>query len=328
MKFVTGSTTLWRWEASEPLAPESTPTLVIRRGADVVAGIPALAPTVEPVGITALADDRRKLTVSAALDEGEAAMAAGPEWGSAWVVAPGGGAFPVRISGITPGEETATVVLADPLPRTVVVAGATLQWASHYTTFSNADVTSTASRSLTWTVTYEPVHAGGAADEETQKTSTGRLIVVARLFDTGLTPETLASIFPASAGTVHSRDNSRGGIIAAAKTELELSLLPEARARNLHIDDLDGSMLTLCHAHIAMAAIVEANQPDRAQTLRERAATLRDLALRAIWADLDADGMIDPGEDGAALSGPPRLSSSVARRTTRVTPTFTRGMSH
>lgn len=328
MKLITGSTVLWRWEAPAPVAAETTPSLVVRRGADVVAGIPALSPVVEPVSITSIADDRRRLAVAAGLTDGEAAMAAGGEWGSAWIVAPGGGAFPVRVVGVTPSSGgAATVTLADPLPRSVVVGGSSLQWASWFTTFSAADVTASASRALTWTVAYEPIHAGAAAGEETAKTSTGRLTVVARIFDTGLTPEEFARQFPAMAQTVASRDNSREGMIDAARRELELHLLPAARGRGLTVDDLDGPPFALAHAHLTAAAVVEGTDPDRAASLRERAAQLRDLALRAVWADRDGDGIIDAGEDGAALSGPPRVSSSTRRQSRTVTPAFTRGMS-
>lgn len=327
MKFKTSSTSLWRWEAPEAIAPETTPSLSVRRGADAVLGIPALQSAVDPVGITALGDDRRRLTVDAGLDGGEAAMAAGEGWGAAFVVAPNGGAFPCRVTGVTPHASAATVTLADPLPRTVNVSGATLQWASWWSTFSADDVTAEASRALTWTVTYEPLHGGSAGSEATERTSSGRLLVVARPFDTGLDTESFAAIFPSLAQTVPSRDNGRAGIIAAAKQELELALLPEARARGLYVDDLDGSTLALSHAHLTAAMIVEAKEPERAALYRERAAELRDLALRAIWADLDGDGVIDPGEDGAALSGPPRLSGSTARRGARL-PTFGRGMYH
>lgn len=328
MKTLTGSTALWRWEAPEPIAPGTVPVLVVRRGTDVVAGIPALDVAVDPVAITAIADDRRRLTLGAGLTDGVAAQAAGPGWGSAWIVAPGGGAFPVRVNGITPSSGgAATVTLADPLPRTVVVGGSSIQWSSWFTTFSAADVTAEASRSITWTVTYEPVHAGAAASEDTEKSSKGRFVVIAKLFDTGLTVEEFARQFPTLAQTVSSRDNGRSGIIDAARAELELHLLPHARGRGLQVDDLDGPPFQLAHAHLTAASIVEATDPTRAEALRTRAATLRDLALRAVWADLDADGVIDPGEDPESLSGPPRLSGSTARRG-RTCPKFSIGMSH
>lgn len=324
-----GATVLWRWEAPAPVAAGTTPALVVRRGADAVAGVPALAAAVDPVSITAIGDDRRTLTVAAGLTDGEAAMAAGPEWGAAWIVAPGGGAFPVRVSGVTPSSGgAATVRIADPLPRAVVVGGASIQWASWYATLGPDDVTATASRALTWTVTYRPIHAGAAAGEETERRSSGRLAVVARPFATGLTVDEFARQFPGLGQTVAARDNGRSGILDAAERELLLHLLPAARGRGLYVDDLDGEAFQLTHAHLAAAMVVEATDPDRAVALRERAAVLRDLALRAVWADADSDGTIGPGEDGAPLSGPPRLSSSVRRRGGGRAPAFTRDMSH
>lgn len=273
MKLTTASTALWRWEAPEPVAAGKVPSLAVKRGADAVAGIPALEAAVDPVSITAIGADRRTLTVGDGLTGGVAAQAAGPGWGTAWIVAPGGGAFPVRVSGITPSSEgAATVTLADPLPRSVVVGGASLQWASWWTTFSAADVTATASRALTWTVTYEPVHAGAAATEETERVSRGRLVVVAQVFDTGLTPEEFARQFPSLGQTVASRDNGRQGIIDAARGEAELQLLPAARGRGVHVDDLDGPAFLLAHAHLTAAMVVEERDPDRAAALRERAA--------------------------------------------------------
>lgn len=329
MKLATGSTHLWRWEAPEPVAPGSTPTLVVRRGADAIDGIDALAPVVAPATVTAISTDKKRLTLSAPLVGAD--RAAGPRWGAAWLVTPSDGAFPVRVSGISTAAGVTTVALADPLPRRPAGAASSLQWAI-WTTIFGPEVTAAAARDIVWSVTWQPVHAGGAASAETEGCDEGRIIICRRPFSTGLTSLGLGRVFTDLGQTTAARDNGRQEAIAAALDEIEIDLAPHLGPRGLYPDDIDGHHLRLAHAHLAAAVLVARSAPKRADQLRAQYAALLEKGLRAVWVDLDRDGIVDAGEEEVALSGPvplegARLSDLFSRPAPRA-PLWGRGRYH
>lgn len=322
-KLRTGSTALFRWEAPSPVA--EAPVLTVQAGADVVAGVPALAVAVAPGTVDTISADRRRLTLVAPL-VGTTARAAGPEWGEAHLVTPAGGVFAVRVGAIS--DDADVVTLADPLPRSVDPTGATLAWASWWTTFTADDVTAGARRDIRWTVTARPLHAGSAGAEATEDQHFGRIAVVDRPFSTGVTTGDLARRFPDLASTVAGRDNSRAGILDAALDRLALDLRPHLRPHGLWEDDIDGEALALAHGTLAAAWILDRTEPERADRLRKDYAEALDQGLRAIWADLDADGVIDDGETleatGAVPLAPQRLSTLFASARP-LAPTWSRG---
>jgi hypothetical protein len=286
---------LFHWIAPEPVAVDSTPTLTVDGPDDEsVVGFDPLAVVVAPGTVSSISDDRRRLTLTAAI-VGDRARAAGEKWGAAFLVSPAAGTFTdIRVTEISPAG---TVITIDGLPRHVDVTGARIEWASWWTRFTSGDVAAEARRDLTWTVTYTPLHAG-TADEQGEAWEDGRLIVATRPFDTRVTDRDIAGRHHDLASTKAGRDNSRSSVIAAARDELALLIVPHIAPRGLHLDQLDGRAFAPAHIDLAAALIVARQEPDRAAELRERAASLVEMAVQCAWHDLDSDGEIDAGEEG------------------------------
>lgn len=321
----TSTSHLFRWVAPEPVA--ATPTLAVTAGGQAYAGLDALAVVAGPGTVDTLSTDRRVLTLTEAFT-GDGSRAAGEEWGAAFLVTPAGGVFPVRVAEVV---STSSIRLADPLPRTVDPTDGSIQWATYWTTFSNANVTSTARRDVTWTVQYRPLFAGSADGEASTETDSGRVVVADRPFSTGLTDARLRAAYPDLGSTTPGRDNSRADIIMAAEAELLLELLPHIRPRGLWPDDISGNAFRPAHAALAAAMIVERAEPDRADKLRARAIKLIEMGIQATWADLDADGILDAGEEGLNSGGVKLRSdsfSSLFSGPLSTRPAYKRGQYH
>ncbi len=308
MKVRTGTTGLFGWEAPEPVAADPSPALVISAAGEALAGIPALDPVVAPQTVTAVSDDNKRLTLDGALADAD--RAAGERWGEGWFITASDGVFPVRIGGISTADGVTTIRLADPLPRRPAVGTGTLQWSRWTSVLSPAAVTGTARRDITWTVTWQPLQAGAAADDATEQVDEGRLIVCRRPFDTGLTPAYLGRTFPDLAQTVASRDNGRLGVIEATLEELEIELAPHLAPKGLYPDDINGRRLRIAHAYLAAALIVEKNEPNRAKRLRQTYPEKFDKGLRQIWVDQNRNGQVDEGEDTDGPTQPVQLAGA------------------
>ncbi len=306
-----GKPALFHWIAPGPVAVDSTPTLTVDGPDDEeIAGFDPLAVVVAPGTVDSISDDRRRLTLTAAI-VGDRARAAGEVWGQAFLISPASGVFTdIRVTEISPDGDVITI---DGLPRHVDVTGARIEWASWWTRFTSGDVAATPRRDLTWTVTYTPLHAG-TADEEGEAWQDGRLIVSVRPFDTRVTDRDVGARHHDLANTKAGRDNSRSSVIAAARDELALMITPHIAPRGLHLDQLDGRAFAPAHVDLAAALIVQRQEPDRAAELRERAASLIELAVQCAWHDDNADGEIDAGEEGQR--------STVSLRATRLSSLF------
>jgi len=288
----TGVDHTFLWDARSPQG--LTPTLTVYHP---TAGTltPAMSKAVDNFTITAVASDRRTLTVDdplIAIKDGYAG-----NWGRAWVVTTGDGAFPVTISS---WDGTTTVVLADSLPQNITAAGAWLEWARYEATLGSGDATATTARNIRWTVTSTPLwgsNASEASDEDS-----GVLHVVPVPFDTGLSHSKFVAVYPALAERVPRRQTSLDPQIAAAKRELVLQLRRDLSPTR-HEDQVLGAHLFDAHAALAAANIEQdAEASDRHMAKFDR---LYALALASNpWLDDDIDGTVDSGETGVTIKGP------------------------
>lgn len=301
-KIKTGSNFLFRWQAPEPVDPASTPTLTVQRAGAAIAGIPALQVVAGPATIIAIdaGSGLKILTASEAVDPSN--QAAGEGWGEAFYVSPADGVIPVRVASVS----GTTIKLASGFD-TRVATGGVLQWATYWTTFSADDVTSEESRRLTWSVEYEPIHAGSAEDEVTTRTDSEQLIVVDRPFNVALTTARLVGRYPELRATLDVGSNSRSEVIDEALEWMILDLRAELRPRGRWEDDLDGRAFQLPLATLAAAIAVEHKDVERAGKLLKRYEKQLDTALKAAWLDSDGDGVPDEGEDGRRLAGLPSV---------------------
>lgn len=315
-KVKTGATFLLFWQAPEALASGTTPTLTVKLGGVAVAGLDAMQAVAGPATITAVPTGGGKtLTAS-----GEVATSARAtvEAGEAFYLSDEDGVRPVRVRAI----DGTAITLTEPLVP-VVQPGGTLQWARWWTTLTSADVTAAPRRDVTWEVAYRPARAGSAADE-TATTTDGpyQLVIVDRIFATGLTTARLHGALAELGQSVPARDSDRAGVIALAFDELVTDIRADVRAVGRWEDDLDGAAFRLPHTLLSAAWVIERTDPDRAAQLRARYKSALAQALKVAQLDIDGDGV--PDEDPTALRGAPALAPASLSSIIAATPAASR----
>lgn len=223
-KVKTGATHLLHWQAPEAIAVGTTPTLTVKLGGVAVAGLDALVAVAGPATITAVPTGGGKvLTASEAVATSERATI---EHGEAFYVSDEDGVRPCRVRAI----DGTAVTLTEPLVP-VVQPGGVLQWVRWWTTLTGADVTATPRRDVTWEVSYRPARAGSAADETATVTDGPyQLVVVDKVFATGLTTARLHGALAELGQSVPARDADRAGVIAIAFDELVTDIRADVRA--------------------------------------------------------------------------------------------------
>lgn len=291
-----GAVTRFQWLAPEPLQPGTTPTLTFRHpsGTEYT---PALTPIRAAAAVNSIATDRRTLTTA---DLTAAYQGLQDEAGEAYLISPTDGAFPVRVTRVDKGESGFTVaVLAEPLPRPISTEdGASLQWRLWTAELSGALVAA-AQRNVPYTVTYTARY--GADLPTVPGREEGLLHVVRQPFSTGLTHSTLLERRPDLHTSIPGRQSGFAPQIRAAEMELIDHLRVQLAEQGLYEDDLDGRRLARAHMLLTEALLTRAS--DAAASLRNQAfAALKD-ALRAIWADANRDGVVDPGEADRQVTG-------------------------
>jgi len=275
--------------------------------------------------VVSVSSTDRKVFATAAISA-TADSVVGPENGRAWLVTEDNGWFPVVVAEAAPGGTQ--VVIADELPREITARAAFFSWADWYAAIGAADVTATAQRNVLWRVTFNPLVPGEAfAGPDSSGIEEGRIHVVRRPFETGLSSTYLKGMFPQLAQMVHHRQQDWGPQIAAARNELVNRLRAELRERSLWEDDIDGRPLLESHAYYAAAMVLDTSDSERAAAFRTRADALAETALKSVWIDLDSDGVVDEGEDAQQITGT-RVAYSGGSFSSSEPPAFTIGQNH
>lgn len=294
IKLKVGSDHVFRWVSPDPVLTGTTPSLRVSRDGVVIAGLDALAPIVAPQSVTAIVD-RKVLTIDGELLFADAAYAQ-HDWGSAFYVSQDDSWIPVKVQAIDITNTGTQVTLASILPSKVS-AGGVLQFATWFTSFTSDDVTSEVSRRISWDVTYSPLVAGEAAGTANQRSDNGRIYVVNRLFETGLTTSVLHTYFFDLADSTPGKSTDRQGPINFTKIELIQDLRTYLKDKGPYTeDDVDGQAFLIPHSYLTASFIFERTDPDRADKYRERYDATMAKALECVWVDLDRDGEIDENE--------------------------------
>lgn len=309
VKIATTSTNqLFWWYAPEPLFGTGDgnldPELTIRHPAlgNTTLALSGLVSGAAERTITAVAADRRTLTMSGtvAIYSG----ASGSPLGTAFFITPSDGVFDVEVR----RASGSTITLAEPLPAPVTVNSTTsgvLQWAA-WSALVPASYLATPAVNVPWHVMARTQFGSGIGnfgliDE-------GLVHFVRQPFRTGLTSKHLLQAFPGLAGRVPRRQGSFDAQIDVALAELIHRLRANLAPRGLTEDDVGGHRLRLVHSRLALAVIYDETQPEKAAELRDaalgpvnektgrRAGGLVDEALRDLWVDADADGVVNDGE--------------------------------
>ena len=311
-KAVTGEIIHFVWHPRTPHAGDAELTVGFS-----VPFTSALTNQRDDVSVSAIADDRRTLTLTASVD-----TTLERDEVRAFLRTTRDTYYAVKVTRL--GGTTA--ILAEPLPRELdLTSAATLDFASAY-----VDIPST--KAVTGSYPYTLTYTDNLGSPQTES---GILKVTPRPFNTGLDHDELVDRFPQLADMVPRRQSDLAPQISAALDEIILSVRDHVIADGATEDDVfnQGSFLS-AHAYCAAAIVYEATlQLDVASAMRERKYELLEVALRSVTIDLNGDGDIDEGESNLRRSGGSKTDFRASWKTyaktdydSRFTPA--RGMRH
>ncbi len=281
-KSVTGAEVHFVWHPRTPHANDAQVTVGFSTTYTSV-----LAQIRPDVSVSAVADDRRTLTLTASVD-----TQLERDEVRAFLRTTRDTYYAVKVTRL--GGTTA--ILAEPLPRELDLStAATLNFASAYVDIPQGNAVT---GSYPYTIDYTD-NLGNA------QTESGILKIVPRPFNTGLDHDQLVDRFPQLADMVPRRQSDLAPQISAALEEIILSVRDHVIADGATEDEVfnQGSFVS-AHAYCSAAMVYEATlQLDVAQAMRDRCIDLLNVALRSVTLDLDGDGVIDEGEENLRRSG-------------------------
>jgi len=281
-KSVTGAAVHFVWHPRTPHANDAQVTVGFSTTYTSV-----LAQIRPDVSVSAVADDRRTLTLTASVD-----TQLERDEVRAFLRTTRDTYYAVKVTRL--GGTTA--ILAEPLPRELDLStAATLNFASAYVDIPQGNAVT---GSYPYTIDYTD-NLGNA------QTESGILKIVPRPFNTGLDHDQLVDRFPQLADMVPRRQSDLTPQISAALEEIILSVRDHVIADGATEDEVfnQGSFVS-AHAYCSAAMVYEATlQLDVAQAMRDRCIDLLNVALRSVTLDLDGDGVIDEGEENLRRSG-------------------------
>lgn len=282
-KAITNKDYRFIWSPQVPLT--GTPALSI----DTATAISeSLTRFTSDLTITALASDRRTLTLSSAPATYYREQQAG------FIITEHDTYYAVKV--VRLGGTTA--ILAEPLSREIDLSdNATLHLPTSYVDIDSSVMVT--SGFYTWRVDYTLLNMSQAEQEK------GLLKITPRPFDTGLDHNQLVSTFAQLADMIPRRQSDYHPQIKASLDELILAIRAHLHSDNITEDEVfNPESFLLAHTYCAAALIYELNQQlDTASAMRERCGELMDRALQSIALDLDGDGVIDAGETDLQRSG-------------------------
>ena len=278
---------LYEWTAPRPTTGAVTLQVF---GASAAISV-ALTQSRTNSSITAIASDRRTLTLQVAADPLQA------DQQRAFIITSGDTYFSVTLSRIV----GTTAILAEPLPREIdLTTAATLHVPMYYTTLTAAQLTDTDGY-----YSYSVSYTADLGDQNREQTEKGVIKVTLRPFDTGLDHATLVRTFAQLADMVPRRQSDFAPQIAAALDEIAMHIRSHLLADNLTEDEVfNATSFQLAHAYCSAALIYEQSaQLDMAEAMRARCSDLLVRALEAVALDIDGDGVIDEGESNISQTG-------------------------
>ena len=287
IKVATDQDLLFEWNAPSP----TTGAVSLRVYATASPVTVALTQSRTDLTVTAVASDRRTLTLSAS------ATALQADQVKAFFVTNGDTYFAVAVTRIV----DTTAILAEPLPREIDLStSASLHFPMYYGTVTTAQVTDTPGY-YPYTVTYTE----DLGSQNQDRLDKGLIKVTNRPFNTGLDHDDLVGTFANLADMVPRRQSSFASQIKASLEEIILTIRNHLTADDITEDEVfNPESFKLAHAYCAAARIYEqALQFDAANMMRARCEELMNKALSTISLDLDGDGLVDSGEEALVRKG-------------------------
>tara|TARA_Y100001973_G_scaffold10555_1_gene14323 strand:+ start:12330 stop:13274 length:945 start_codon:yes stop_codon:yes gene_type:complete len=282
-KSITSQAHRFIWTPQTPIT--GTPSLSI---ASPIAVSSSFTRFTDDLTITAIASDRRTLTLSSAPANYYREQQAG------FVLTARDTHYSVRV--VRLGGTQA--LLAEPLPREIdLTTNATLHLPTGYVDIGAGVLTT--SGYYTWQVDYTQLYMSQPYKDK------GLIKVTPRPFDTGLTHTELVALFANLADMIPRRQADFEQQIQAAEDELILAIRAHLNSDDITEDEVfNPESFKLAHAYCTAAIIYEqVLQFDNAEAMRARCADLLDRALQSIALDLDGDGIIDEGEESLQRAG-------------------------
>lgn len=287
IKATRGDDYMFQWTAPRPTTGAVTLQVF---GASAPISV-ALTQSRSDSSITAIASDRRTLTLSASADALQA------DQQRAFVITTGDTYFNVTLSRIV----GTTAILAEPLPREIdLTTAATLHVPMYYTTLTAAQLTNTDGY-----YSYSVSYTADLGDQNRELTEKGVIKVTLRPFDTGLDHDALVSTFAQLADMVPRRQSDFSPQVSASLDEIAMMIRSNMLADGLTEDEVfNATSFQLAHAYCAAALIYEQSaQLDMAEAMRARCTELLNRALESVAIDADGDGVIDEGESNISQVG-------------------------
>lgn len=282
-KAITNNDHRFIWTPQTPIS--GTPTLVI----DTESGISeSFVRFTDDVSVTAIANDRRTLTVSSAPSSYYRQAQNG------FLITNNDTYYSINVSRFV----GTTAILAEPLPREIDLStNATLHLNAMYVDISASDIAT--SDIYPYRISYVELNMS------TTKQERGLFKVTPRPFNTGLDHAQFVAMFANLADMVPRRQSDFSTQIKNAESEIILSIRDHLNSDDITEDEVfNPESFRLAHSYCTASIIYEMNQNfDASVAMRTRCHELLDSALKSISLDLDGDGVIDEGEESLRRKG-------------------------
>jgi hypothetical protein len=242
----------------------------------------------DDVSVTAIANDRRTLTVSSA------PASYYRQYQNGFLLTSSDTYYSVNVSRFV----GTTAILAEPLPREIDLStSATLHLNTMY-----VDIDSTAiatSGVYPFRISYNELNMSNVRQER------GLFKVTPRPFNTGLDHAQFVAMFANLADMIPRRQSDFSTQIKVAENEIILAVRDHLNSDDITEDEVfNPESFQLAHSYCSAAIVYEMNlNLDAASAMRARCQELIDSALRSISLDLDGDGVIDAGEEDLRRKG-------------------------
>ena len=284
-KAVKGQNLHFVWDPKEPIADGTNPTLTVQFSNSFNA---MFVQSRADMTVTAIANDRRTLTISGA-------VGAGLERDEvrAFLRTTADTYYAVKVVRLLSG----IALLAEPLPREIDLStSATLNFSMSYVDIDSSNLA--VDGLYPYTINYDNIVG-------TKKVETGLLKVCARPFDTGLDHDELVSSMANLADMIPRRQSDFEPQIKSSLDEMILSIRDHVISDGITEDEIfNQQSFKRAHAYCAASHIYEMNlQLEASDAMRSRYGELLLLALRSVTIDLDGDGVVDSGEENLRRSG-------------------------
>lgn len=288
-------TVMWRWLAPRALDAGETPSVsFVRAGVEVLAT--DLTGVHAEITLSGYGTDLSGTEFVASAELEDTDRLSDDDLNHAFIYTQSEGPFPVSIKSIESGQTS--VFIDRPLSQEISFP-ATLQFATYVAEIGSADVTSTVSNNIIWTVTFNPLVVGGIIAGLTTPTEVLRgRIIVDSVFETGLDTQAFTEIFPEFAQKLSSSENTFRRIIESAQRMLLNKLKCAAQAKGVTADRFFGEDFIDAHAYLTAYIVAKHNESERAAGYLEFADDLIDLGIDTGWLDVNGNGEVDTGEDG------------------------------